>query len=121
GKVNAAAVLSPFRSAERTVLAVASATTAATSTNPLFGAPVNPLGIQPKLTGFVHNIYVQARTPAQVPAALRQVTGTLSQRHHISGGQTKDFSVNNLSDITSAAEDSSRVMALLLAPVASLS
>jgi macrolide transport system ATP-binding/permease protein len=115
------AVLIPFTTAELKVLGVAAPTTASTSTNPLFVAPVNPLGIQPKLTGFVHNIYVQARTPAQLPAALRQVTGTLSQRHHISGGQTKDFSVNNLSDITSAAEDSSRVMALLLATVASIS
>jgi macrolide transport system ATP-binding/permease protein len=115
------AVLIPFTTAELKVLGVAAPTAASTSTNPLFVPPVNPLGIQPKLTGFVHNIYVQARTPAQVPAALRQVTNTLSQRHHISGGQTKDFSVNNLSDITSAAEDSSHVMALLLATVASIS
>ncbi|HJW69348.1 MAG TPA: ABC transporter permease, partial [Candidatus Binatia bacterium] len=115
------AVLIPFTTAELKVLGVAAPTTAATATNPLFIAPVNPLGIQPKLTGFVHNIYVQARSPAQVPAALRQVTNTLSQRHHIQPAQTKDFSVNNLSDITSAAEDSSRVMALLLATVASIS
>src|SRR5262249_15638779 len=53
--------------------------------------------------------------------ALREVTRTLGQRHRIQPGQTKDFSVNNLSDITSAAEDSSRVMALLLATVASIS
>jgi macrolide transport system ATP-binding/permease protein len=115
------AVLIPFTTAELKVLGVAAPTTAATATNPLFVAPVNPLGIQPKLTGFVHNIYVQARSPAQVPTALRQVTNTLSQRHHIQPAQTKDFSVNNLSDITSAAEDSSRVMALLLATVASIS
>jgi len=49
------------------------------------------------------------------------VTHTLEQRHHIQAGQNKDFSVNNLSDITSAAEDSSHVMALLLATVASIS
>jgi macrolide transport system ATP-binding/permease protein len=115
------AVLIPFSTAELKVLGVAAPTATAASTNPLFAAPVNPLGIQPKLTWFVHNIYVQARSPGQVQAALRQVTSTLAQRHHIQSGQTKDFSVNNLSDITSAAEDSSRVMALLLATVASIS
>jgi macrolide transport system ATP-binding/permease protein len=115
------AVLMPFSTAELKVLGVAAPTTTATSTNPLFATPVNPLGIQPKLTGFVHNIYVQARSPGQVQTALRQVTSTLARRHHIQSGQTKDFSVNNLSDITSAAEDSSRVMALLLATVASIS
>jgi macrolide transport system ATP-binding/permease protein len=115
------AVLMPFSTAELKVLGVAAPTATAASTNPLFAAPVNPLGIQPKLTGFVHNIYVQARSPGQVQTALRQVTSTLAQRHHIQSGQTKDFSVNNLSDITSAAEDSSRVMALLLATVASIS
>jgi macrolide transport system ATP-binding/permease protein len=115
------AVLMPFTTAELKVLGVAAPSSTAAATNPLFAAPVNPLGIQPKLTGFVHNIYVQARSPAQVQTALDQVTRTLVQRHHIQSGQTKDFSVNNLSDITSAAEDSSRVMALLLATVASIS
>jgi macrolide transport system ATP-binding/permease protein len=115
------AILIPFSTAELKVLGVAAPNTVAASTNPLFTAPVNPLGIQPKLTGFVHNVYVQARSPSQVREALRQVTETLSRRHHIQPAQTKDFSVNNLSDITSAAEDSSRVMALLLATVASIS
>ena len=114
-------IMIPFTTAELKVLGVAAPTTTATTLNTIFTAPVNPLGIQPKLTGFVHNVYVQARTPSQVQDALRQVTHTLEQRHHIQAGQNKDFSVNNLSDITSAAEDSSHVMALLLATVASIS
>jgi ABC-type antimicrobial peptide transport system permease subunit len=115
------ALLIPFSTAELKVLGVAAPTTVSATANPLFTAPANPLGVQPKLTGFVHNVYVQARSPAEVPNALRQVTDTLAQRHHIQPGQPKDFSVNNLSDITSAAEDSSHVMALLLATVASIS
>jgi macrolide transport system ATP-binding/permease protein len=114
-------IMIPFTTAELKVLGVAAPTTTGTTLATIFTAPVNPLGIQPKLTGFVHNVYVQARSPSQVQAALRQVTRTLEQRHHIQAGQNKDFSVNNLSDITSAAEDSSRVMALLLATVASIS
>jgi macrolide transport system ATP-binding/permease protein len=114
-------IMIPFTTAELKVLGVAAPTTTGTTLATIFTPPVNPLGIQPKLTGFVHNVYVQARSPSQVQAALRQVTRTLEQRHHIQAGQNKDFSVNNLSDITSAAEDSSRVMALLLATVASIS
>ena len=34
----------------------------------------NPFGIQPKLTGFVHTMYVQARSPELVKTALQQVT-----------------------------------------------
>jgi macrolide transport system ATP-binding/permease protein len=114
-------IMIPFTTAELKVLGVAAPTTTGTTLATIFTPPVNPLGIQPKLTGFVHNVYVQARSPSQVQAALSQVTRTLEQRHHIQAGQNKDFSVNNLSDITSAAEDSSRVMALLLATVASIS
>jgi macrolide transport system ATP-binding/permease protein len=114
-------IMIPFTTAEMKVLGVAAPTTTGTTLATIFTAPVNPLGIQPKLTGFVHNVYVQARSPSQVQDALRQVTHTLEQRHHIQAGQNKDFSVNNLSDITSAAEDSSHVMALLLATVASIS
>ena len=114
-------IMIPFTTAELKVLGVAAPTTTGTTLATIFTAPVNPLGIQPKLTGFVHNVYVQARSPSQVQDALRQVTHTLEQRHHIQAGQNKDFSVNNLSDITSAAEDSSHVMALLLATVASIS
>jgi macrolide transport system ATP-binding/permease protein len=115
------AVLIPFTTAELKVLGVAAPTQVATPTNTLFTPPVNPLGLQPKLTGFVHVIYAQARSRELVATALHQITETLSHRHHVAPGVPHDFSVNNLSDITSAAEDSSRVMALLLAAVASIS
>jgi len=115
------AILIPFTTAELKVLGVAAPSQVPTPANAIFTAPINPLGLQPKLTGYVHMIYVQARSTEQVQTALRQITDTLTPRHHIQRGQTSDFSVNNLSDITSAAEDSSRVMALLLAAVASIS
>jgi macrolide transport system ATP-binding/permease protein len=115
------AILIPFTTAELKVLGVAAPTQMQASTSAIFTPPANPLGLQPKLTGFVHNIYVQAREPALVQTALHQVTATLARRHRIQPGQTNDFSVNNLADITSAAEDSSRIMALLLAAVASIS
>jgi len=115
------AILIPFSTAELKVLGVAAPTQTAPAPSTVFATAPNPLGIQPKLTGFVHMIYVQAASRELVPTALAQVSATLHGRHRIQPGQTNDFSVNNLSDITSAAEDSSRVMALLLAAVASIS
>jgi macrolide transport system ATP-binding/permease protein len=115
------AILMPFTTAELKVLGVASPSQVPTPSNIVFTPLANPFGLQPKLTGYVHMVYVQARTPQLVQTALREVTDTLARRHRIQPGQDKDFSVANLSDITSAAEDSSRIMALLLATVASIS
>ena len=49
------------------------------------------------------------------------MTSTLKRRHRIKASDTADLNVRNLSQIASAAEGSSQVMALLLASVASIS
>jgi macrolide transport system ATP-binding/permease protein len=113
-------VMIPFSTAERKVLGVAAPSQQAQA-NSLYGTLSNPYGIQPKLTGFVNQIYVQALTPTQVNPAIDQVTHTLMLRHRIRQGDTLDFSVRNLSQIATAAEGSSRTMAYLLAAVASIS
>jgi macrolide transport system ATP-binding/permease protein len=122
-------ILMPFTTAELKVLGVASPSPVNTTSSGIFAAPVNPLsqtppnplGVQAKLTGYVHVIYVQAETREKVSAALEEITDTLARRHNIQPGQPNNFSVANLSEIASAAEDSSRVMAALLATVASIS
>jgi macrolide transport system ATP-binding/permease protein len=114
-------VLIPFTTAEQKVLGVSTPTQSQASTSSIFPPPPNPFNMQRKLTGYVNVIYVQATSTAAVPVALEQVTRTLEQRHHIQPGQPDDFGVRNMSDITQAAESSSRVMALLLASVASIS
>jgi len=73
------------------------------------------------LTGFVNQIFVQAVSPDRVQIAIRQVTKTLMRRHRIKAGEVKDFDVRNLSQFVETAESSSRIMALLLAAVASIS
>ncbi len=113
-------VMVPFSTAESKVLGVAAPTQTAT-TSAIFLPQPNPYGIQPRLTGFVNQIYVQARSPSQVDVAIKQVTATLMRRHRIKPGDVNDFAVRNLSQIASAAEGSSQVMALLLAAVASIS
>ncbi len=54
-------------------------------------------------------------------AAISQVTDILIRRHRIRPGDINDFTVRNLSQIAETAEGSSRIMALLLAAVASIS
>ena len=56
-----------------------------------------------------------------VQTAIRQVSDTLIRRHRIKPGQVNDFNVRNLSQFVETAESSSRIMALLLAAVASIS
>jgi macrolide transport system ATP-binding/permease protein len=133
-------VLIPFSTAERKVLGVAAPTSANPSASPtpsvlnpyaavpaassIYNANSNvtsPFGSPPKLTGVVHVIFVQARSQALVPEAMDQVVTTLQNRHHIQSGQDNDFDVRNLSAVAQAAEGSSRIMALLLATVASIS
>jgi len=89
--------------------------------NWVYPPAANPYGIAPRLTGFVNQLYIQAASPDQVQAAVAQVTATLARRHHIKPGAVNDFDVRNLSQIANTAEGSSRVMALLLAAVASIS
>ncbi len=114
-------VMVPFSTAERRVLGVAAPTQAQVPLNWVYPPWPNPYGLQLRLTGYVNQLYVQAVSPGAVDEASRQVTQTLSTRHRIKSGAIQDFSVHNLSQIAAAAESSSRIMALLLAAVASIS
>jgi macrolide transport system ATP-binding/permease protein len=69
----------------------------------------------------VNKIYIQAVNQSAVPTAVTQVTETLTLRHRLKPGDIPDFAVRNLSQIAEAAEGSSRIMAVLLAAVASIS
>jgi ABC-type antimicrobial peptide transport system permease subunit len=73
------------------------------------------------MIGYVNQIYVQAVNQSDIQAAIAQVTEILARRHRIRPGEVNDFSVRNLSQIADTAESSSRIMALLLAAVASIS
>ena len=132
-------VLIPFSTAERKVLGVAAPAAvpsgAATPTviNPYAAVPtassiyssdasqISPFGSPPKLAGVVHLIFVEVKSQALIPQAIDQISATLHARHHIQSGNDNDFDVHNLSAVVDAAEGSSRIMALLLATVASIS
>jgi macrolide transport system ATP-binding/permease protein len=114
-------VMVPFTTAERKVLGVAAPSQAQTQFNWIYPSPPNPYGLTPHLAGYVNQIYVQAVNSTDVQPAIRQITEILARRHRIKPGADNDFSVRNLSQIAEAAESSSRIMALLLAAVASIS
>jgi macrolide transport system ATP-binding/permease protein len=114
-------VMIPFTTAERKVLGVAAPSAAQTPLNWVYPPPPNPYNLQPRLIGYVNQIYVQATSEDQVQTAISQVTEILARRHQIRSGDVNDFQVRNLSQIAETAESSSRIMALLLAAVASIS
>ena len=75
-----------------------------------------------RLSGkLVRTIWVKSYTAEGVDVSVRAMTELLRQRHRIQPGQPDDFYVRNLSQILQARADSSRVMTLLLAAVASVS
>ncbi len=114
-------IMIPFTTAERKVLGVAAPSQTQTPLNWIYPAPPNPYGLTPHLAGYVNQIFVQANNQANVKRAITQVTEILKRRHRIRPGDEEDFSVRNLSQIAETAESSSRIMALLLAAVASIS
>jgi macrolide transport system ATP-binding/permease protein len=114
-------VMTPFTTAQRKVLGVAAPSQQQVPLNWVYPLPPNPYNLQQRLMGYVNQIYVQATDASQVQPAVSQVSDILKRRHRIRPGDTNDFSVRNLSQIAETAESSSRIMALLLAAVASIS
>src|SRR3546814_5616692 len=51
----------------------------------------------------------------------QQVRGLLRQRHRLRAGQPDDFYIRDLSQVLESRAESSRIMALLLAAIASVS
>ncbi|MGA8615911.1 MAG: ABC transporter permease [Xanthobacteraceae bacterium] len=114
-------VMIPFTTAQQKVLGVAAPTQVQTPLNWPYLPPPNPYNLQARLTGFVNYIYVQAVSEPLVQTAINQATATLRERHRIKPGDVDDFQIRNLSQFVETAESSSRIMALLLAAVASIS
>ncbi|MCX5915172.1 MAG: ABC transporter permease [Deltaproteobacteria bacterium] len=71
--------------------------------------------------GMVRSISVQATDPDTMKLAEEQITQLLRQRHRLRANQDNDFSVRNLTEAFSAAEESARVMSILLGAIASIS
>ncbi len=69
----------------------------------------------------VRSVYIKVRENANIEEAEAQIRSLLRQRHRLQTGQDDDFTLRNLSEVLSAREESTRIMTLLLAAVASVS
>ena len=69
----------------------------------------------------VGTIWVKVADGVEARTAEEQVRALLRQRHRLQPGADDDFSLRNLAEVMAAQEASSRVLALLLAAVASVS
>ncbi|HKT31569.1 MAG TPA: ABC transporter permease [Gammaproteobacteria bacterium] len=69
----------------------------------------------------VRFIMAQAVSPQAMNQAQADMEALLRQRHHLQPGQPDDFSIRNLTALTNAASDTTRIMSLLLGAIASIS
>jgi putative ABC transport system permease protein len=71
--------------------------------------------------GMVRMIMVKARSFDDMAGAEKEMTELLRQRHRIGLNKDDDFSVRNLTQMMEAAEQSTKIMTILLGAIASIS
>ncbi len=69
----------------------------------------------------VHNITIKVRAGADMKTAEDNIRALMRQRHRLQPGTEDDFTIRNLTEMLQAQEESSRILSLLLAAVASVS
>ena len=88
---------------------------------PITTARKRVLGGQQVKSRFVQSITVKVQDGADVAAAEQEIRDLLRQRHRLQANQEDDFFLRNLAEVLAAQEASSRVLAMLLAAIASVS
>jgi putative ABC transport system permease protein len=88
---------------------------------PITTARKRVLGGQQVKSRNVSTITVKVRDGADVAETEQQMRDLLRQRHKLQANQEDDFFVRNLSEVLAAQEASSKILALLLAAIASVS
>ncbi len=79
--------------------------------------------VQKKLLAIQHvqSANVSAISPEATRTAEEQITELLRARHKLAPNQENDFSVRNMTDVAEAADETNRIMTILLASIASVS
>jgi putative ABC transport system permease protein len=79
--------------------------------------------VQKKLLGStrIQTAYVSAISADATYTAQLQITDLLRQRHKLSGDQSNDFTVRNMSDVAEAANETNSIMTWLLGSIAGVS
>ncbi len=81
--------------------------------------------VQKKLIGqsllHINSIMISCVSPKATYLAETQITDLMRQRHRIAPGNPDDFMVRNLTDVAQTAEETNRIMTLLLGSIAAVS
>lgn len=79
--------------------------------------------VQNRLSGFknIQQILCSAMSPEAMAEAQQEITTVLREAHKIQPGEDDDFTVRNQTDIANTAQETTRVLTILLASIASVS
>lgn len=79
--------------------------------------------VQKKLLAITYVQFANASaiSPEATKLAEQQITELLRQRHKLASNQDNDFSVRNMTDIADAADETNRIMTMLLGSIAGVS
>jgi putative ABC transport system permease protein len=79
--------------------------------------------MQKKIAGidWLQNIMASATSQSDIPVAEKQVASLLRQRHHLRPDEDDDFIIRSPSELADAQAQTSRILTLLLASIASVS
>ena len=69
----------------------------------------------------VDDVLAAARSTAEIPLAIRQITGLLRERHRIHPGESEDFVIRDMTEMTKALTSTTGLMTNLLLCVALIS
>ncbi len=76
---------------------------------------------QPVRFANVDQIMSAAGSSAQIPSAIQQISGVLRERHHIRSGESEDFTIRDMTEMTKAMSSTTSLMTKLLLAVAMIS
>lgn len=79
--------------------------------------------VRTRLAGrnFIAQILASTYSPDDIAAAQTDITAIMRESHHLASWEDDDFTVRNQTDIANTAEETTKVMTLLLAAIASVS
>jgi len=69
----------------------------------------------------VDQVLVTARSSVEIPAAINQMTALLHERHHIREGESDDFTIRDMTEMSNTLTSTTRLMTNLLLCVAMIS
>jgi ABC-type antimicrobial peptide transport system permease subunit len=76
---------------------------------------------QPVRFANVDQIIAAARSSSQIPVAIQEITAVLREQHHIRPGESDDFSIRDMTEMTKAMSSTTALMTKLLFFVAMIS